>query len=154
MSERLAVDADGFVWWHHADGTWSMARTNPDNSPIPQPVTYFVPTEEMADLRAELLEAKEARDHFESIGAAHRAEIDLLTRIVDQVDMDPFTFPVRLMGRPTRWDVAHGGVEHRREPGACSLCDAIATYRGELPARHITLHDGEDANPTTERPFA
>ena len=40
---KLAVDADGFCWRVFEDGTWSMARTNPDNSPIPQPVTYYTP---------------------------------------------------------------------------------------------------------------
>lgn len=41
--DRLAVDAEGYVWWHLEEGHWSMARTNPDNSPIPQPVTYYEP---------------------------------------------------------------------------------------------------------------
>ncbi len=40
-TRRLAVDAAGFVWWHNPDDTWSMARTNPDNTPIPHPITYY-----------------------------------------------------------------------------------------------------------------
>lgn len=43
MPVKLAVDANGFCWRVFADGTWSMARINPDNSPVPQPVTYYVP---------------------------------------------------------------------------------------------------------------
>lgn len=43
MPDRLAVDANGFVWrvWDD-EPHWSMAPTNPDNEPIPQPVTWFV----------------------------------------------------------------------------------------------------------------
>lgn len=39
---RLAVDADGYVWRVYGDH-WSMARTNPDNSRVPHPVTYYAP---------------------------------------------------------------------------------------------------------------
>lgn len=37
----LVVDGKGYVWRAFTDGTWSMAPTNPDNSPIPQPITYY-----------------------------------------------------------------------------------------------------------------
>lgn len=43
---RLAVDADGYVWWVHADGTHSMARTNLDNNPTPMPFTFYAPVSE------------------------------------------------------------------------------------------------------------
>lgn len=46
---RLAVDADGFVWYVLDNGMFSMARINPDNSPIPHPVTYFDPAEDYND---------------------------------------------------------------------------------------------------------
>ena len=46
---RLAVDADGYVWWVNADDTWSMVWTNQDNTPIPQPVTYYEPARPSAD---------------------------------------------------------------------------------------------------------
>jgi hypothetical protein len=40
----IAVDAKGYVWRaYYDDGTWSMAPVNPDNSPIPEPVTYYAP---------------------------------------------------------------------------------------------------------------
>jgi len=47
MSEKSAItavaeDADGYWWRVFDDGTWSMCPTNPDNSPIPQPVTFYV----------------------------------------------------------------------------------------------------------------
>lgn len=42
LPERLAIDANGFGWRVYADH-WSMVPTNPDNSPVPQPVTYYVP---------------------------------------------------------------------------------------------------------------
>jgi hypothetical protein len=41
---RLAVDAEGFVWWVHSNGYMSMARTNPDNSDTPLPLTYYAAT--------------------------------------------------------------------------------------------------------------
>lgn len=37
----IAVDADGYCWRVFDDGTWSMCPTNPDNSPVPTPVTFF-----------------------------------------------------------------------------------------------------------------
>lgn len=43
QSFRVAVDADGYWWRVFDDGTWSMCPTNPDNTPIPEPVTYYVP---------------------------------------------------------------------------------------------------------------
>ena len=39
----LAVDAAGYCWRVFEDGTWSTCPTNPDNSPIPMPVTFYVP---------------------------------------------------------------------------------------------------------------
>ncbi len=56
MSEqdsRLAVDAKGYVWRVFEDA-WSMAPSNPDNSPIPEPVRYYVPQEENDRLREAL----------------------------------------------------------------------------------------------------
>ena len=43
---RLAVDANGFVWRVYDDGAWSMAPVNPDNSPVPEPVTFYEPATE------------------------------------------------------------------------------------------------------------
>lgn len=45
LHARLAVDAEGFVWWSYEDGSWSMVRVNPDNEPIPQPVTFYEPVQ-------------------------------------------------------------------------------------------------------------
>lgn len=39
----LFLDAKNYVWRDNGDGTSSMARTNPDNSPIPEPRTYLIP---------------------------------------------------------------------------------------------------------------
>lgn len=39
----IAVDADGYVWRINEDGSHSMARTNPDNSPTPKPLTVYAP---------------------------------------------------------------------------------------------------------------
>lgn len=48
---RLAVDADGFVWWVDENDNWSMVRINPDANPIPHPVTYY---ENMYDVVASM----------------------------------------------------------------------------------------------------
>lgn len=56
---RLAVDANGFVWWAHEDGSWSMARTNPDNKPVPQPVTYYAPVHDRAEVGAHVVTTTE-----------------------------------------------------------------------------------------------
>jgi len=37
----VAIDADGY-WWRVYEGEfWSMVPTNPDNTPIPVPVTLY-----------------------------------------------------------------------------------------------------------------
>ena len=42
----IAVDAKGYVWRAYRDEEfWSMAPVNPDNSPIPSPLTHYVPVE-------------------------------------------------------------------------------------------------------------
>lgn len=43
MERVLVVDACDCVWWLNEDGTYSMVRINPDNSPIPFPVTVYTP---------------------------------------------------------------------------------------------------------------
>lgn len=48
LPDRIAIDAHGFGWrvWDSDgdnDEMWSMVPQNPDNTPIPQPVTWFVP---------------------------------------------------------------------------------------------------------------
>ena len=43
MPDRIAIDAKGYGWrvWDDQE-FWSMVPTNPDNSPIPQPVKWFI----------------------------------------------------------------------------------------------------------------
>jgi hypothetical protein len=42
LPDRIAIDAKGYGWrvWDGSD-VWSMVPINPDNSPIPQPVTWY-----------------------------------------------------------------------------------------------------------------
>lgn len=48
---RIAVDGKGYVWRAYEDDEWSMAPVNPDNSPIPEPITYYISEKEhQADL--------------------------------------------------------------------------------------------------------
>lgn len=47
---RLCIDGEGYAWMLHDDqpeleGMWSMARINPDNSPIPEPKTFYIPVD-------------------------------------------------------------------------------------------------------------
>lgn len=50
LPHRIAVDAKGYVWRAYRDPFyddqlyWSMAPVNPDNSPVPHPVTFYEPT--------------------------------------------------------------------------------------------------------------
>jgi len=55
---RLAVDAQGYVWQVYDEDTWSMAPSNPDNEPIPQPVAFYVPLNEIV---AQILARGETR---------------------------------------------------------------------------------------------
>jgi hypothetical protein len=59
---RLAVDAKGYVWRVYNDGHWSMAPSNPDNSPVPEPITYYASIGEAIgfdeEIQASIEEAK------------------------------------------------------------------------------------------------
>lgn len=67
----LAVDAGGYVWRVY-EGAWSMAPSNPDNSPIPQPVTYYAPVEGLTGPELEVL--------IRLLFAANRRDLDPLQR--------------------------------------------------------------------------
>jgi hypothetical protein len=61
------VDADGFYWREvPADdeigvpAMWSMCPTNPDNSPIPEPFTYYVPEGRLEAAEARVRELEDA----------------------------------------------------------------------------------------------
>jgi hypothetical protein len=43
LPDLIAIDTKGNWWrvWHGEPEFWSMVPTNPDNSPIPQPVRYY-----------------------------------------------------------------------------------------------------------------
>ena len=42
LPDAVAIDANGY-WWRvwGEDPMWSMVPVNPDNSPIPEPVTLY-----------------------------------------------------------------------------------------------------------------
>jgi hypothetical protein len=40
---RILVDAAGYVWRDFGEGYLSMAPSNPDNEPLPEPVTVYLP---------------------------------------------------------------------------------------------------------------
>lgn len=42
IPDAVVIDANGY-WWRvwGEDPNWSMVPTNPDNSPIPQPVKFY-----------------------------------------------------------------------------------------------------------------
>lgn len=41
----IAVDAMGYCWRVFPGEFWSMCPVNPDNSPIPRPLTFYMPTQ-------------------------------------------------------------------------------------------------------------
>lgn len=51
VPDRIAIDANGYGWrvWDNEE-YWSMVPTNPDNGPIPQPVTWFVTAAQFSDI--------------------------------------------------------------------------------------------------------
>ncbi len=58
MPDRIAIDAKGYGWrvWD-GDEMWSMVPVNPDNSPIPLPVTWFIPVP--AEVQAAVAEGRD-----------------------------------------------------------------------------------------------
>lgn len=55
---RLAIDANGYAW-RVCGEHWSMARINPDNSPVPHPVTYYAPIQEATEAGAQVVTTTE-----------------------------------------------------------------------------------------------
>ncbi|MGH7486717.1 MAG: hypothetical protein ACREMY_14120, partial [bacterium] len=55
LPEKLAIDGRGFVWRVFAEH-WSMAPSNPDNEPIPEPITYYLPEDRDAEERLNRLD--------------------------------------------------------------------------------------------------
>lgn len=47
VPDRIAIDAHGYGWrvWDDQE-MWSMVPQNPDNEPIPEPLTWFVREDE------------------------------------------------------------------------------------------------------------
>lgn len=106
---RLAVDGKGYVWRAYTDEEfWSMAPTNPDNSPIPEPITYYVPeqpdrpalnptkeaqaetirslafrfTEQEAELARLREAARDAIETWDEWPEAHRAAVNALRAVL------------------------------------------------------------------------
>lgn len=72
---RIAVDGKGYVWRAYTnEDFWSMAPTNPDNSPIPQPVTYYVPEAEVTELREALTKLVDLHHRMLSNSKKHDPE--------------------------------------------------------------------------------
>lgn len=40
---RIGVDRNGYVWRDFGDEALSMAPSNPDNEPIPGPISWYLP---------------------------------------------------------------------------------------------------------------
>lgn len=82
---RLAVDANGYVWRVHGDH-WSMARTNPDNSPVPHPVTYYVPIQEASEVSAQVVTSTEVVTfQYDEAGRVIRQVTDAVTTSTEPV---------------------------------------------------------------------
>jgi len=62
LPDRIGIDAHGYGWraWDDSD-LWSMVPQNPDNEPVPEPVTWYVP-EDAA--RAEAARYREALEQI------------------------------------------------------------------------------------------
>lgn len=67
----LAVDADGYVWRINDNGSHSMARTNPGNSPTPQPLSIHVPVEQVRAV-AQALREKARATEAEGVSSGNR----------------------------------------------------------------------------------
>jgi hypothetical protein len=117
LPPKIAVDAEGFYWRDFSDGSppmWSMCPTNPDNSPIAEPVTFYVPEASRDESRATALswktEATALRDEVEGLRAALRF----------YAEQDNYFAP------------------HRRKPGQANLIgqDLGARARAALDSPH------------------
>lgn len=94
IPDRIAVDAKGYGWrvWDGSD-FWSMVPTNPDNSPIPKPVTWFVPVPSKEEAELDAVATALGTNGFdrlmELVGEDNRPEaISALTGILKAVVAD------------------------------------------------------------------
>lgn len=92
VPDRIAVDAKGFGWrvWDDSE-IWSMVPVNPDNSPIPQPVTWFVRfPDSVLDAATKALCTNGADRLLELVGPENRREaIACITGMVRAAMNDP-----------------------------------------------------------------
>lgn len=107
MPDRIAVDAKGYGWrvWNDQE-MWSMVPTNPDNSPIPQPVKWFVPfPESVLDAVTTAMCTNGADRLLEMVGMANRREaIACITGIVRAAVGDPMGRPPAVCAQPATKD--------------------------------------------------
>lgn len=86
VADQIAVDAKGYCWrtWHDNDH-WSMCPVNPDNSPIPHPVTWFIPQAEVDRLRAELALKDEVLNEIRALANEWRRRAAHFGRAADKI---------------------------------------------------------------------
>lgn len=80
LPAKILVDAAGFVWrqWDGEDYL-SGCPFNPDNEPLPEPITAYVPESDLARLRDGLRRIAELRldEHLELSLAESRARREM-----------------------------------------------------------------------------
>lgn len=116
LPPRLAVDAEGYCWRVWPD-SWSMARINPDNSPIPEPVTFYVPESAVAAARQETAQRcgqafyeATGEDHREFFAALARETTPEVGKVPDQTGADYPTVECGLPGCTSRLRKSEFGV--------------------------------------------
>ena len=73
LPKRILVDGTGFVWRDFGEGYLSMCPGNPDNEPLPEPITAYVPENSGAGSCAAVVDGADKPDraaggHHEMVG--------------------------------------------------------------------------------------
>lgn len=92
---KMAVDADGYCWRVYPTH-WSMCPVNPDNEPVPDPVTFYVPEPEIESLFSALASvemlnegAEDAMKRWAASGEHHdahkalRIQVDNTRKVIE-----------------------------------------------------------------------
>ena len=95
LPDHIIIDAKGYWWrqWESEPEFWSMVPVNPDNSPIPYPISWYrlIPDDGPSEATNDLHQQVDDLQHQLTVarglyGSAHRAAVKARSVAADLAD--------------------------------------------------------------------